>query len=121
MTEQELLETLRRARQALALASWGVARALTPSELAAATPVERTGEEESLVGALQRFRQARHAWSKARGRWQHRASLVDPGTGPEAQQALGPGTLDTLAAAIERCTEEISLGNLERLAPGEAL
>jgi hypothetical protein len=69
MTERELLETMARARQALALASWGVARAAMSDD-------EDTGSSDPIGAALSQWRKANKALGRARARWARR-----PGSG----------------------------------------
>ena len=66
MTERELLETMARARQALALASWGVARAAMSDD-------EDAESADPIATALQQWRKANKALGRARARWDGRA------------------------------------------------
>jgi hypothetical protein len=65
MTERELLETMARARHALALASWGVARAAMSDEEAGCAE-----GEDPINTALVHWRKAHKALGRARARWQ---------------------------------------------------
>jgi hypothetical protein len=65
MTEREFLQTLARARHALALASWGVARAAMTED----GDLER---EDPIGAALQHWRRAHKALGRARARWERR-------------------------------------------------
>ncbi len=63
MTEREFLQTLARARHALALASWGVAQA-------AMTEDEDAEREDPIGEALLHWRKAHKALGRARARWE---------------------------------------------------
>ena len=80
MTERELLETLARARHALALASWGVARAALEE-----TEGKPASGEDAMSSALSRWRAARIALGRAHARWEREA--VSTGGGSDSPRS----------------------------------